>query len=83
MRVAAAEVVHVPEFAVFEDVQDAARMILDVQPVANLPPVAVDRNGLVVDEIGHEQRDQLFRILIRSVGVRSARDQYGRPQRSS
>ncbi len=70
-RIAAAEVVDVHRVAMFEDVQDAARVILDVKPVANLTAVAVERHRFAVDQIGDEERDQLLGILVRAVSVAS------------
>ncbi len=65
----------------FEDVQDAARVILDVNPVANLTAVAVERHRLAVKQIRRKERDQFLRILVRAVSVRAARDDDGRAVR--
>src|SRR5579864_6324489 len=51
---------------------DAAGMVLDVQVIANRPAVAVDRQRTIVDRVGDEQRDDLLRVLIRTVRVRAA-----------
>ena len=46
----------------------------DVQPVAALQPVAVQRQRLVVDRVGDEQRDELLGVVVRPVRVRAAGD---------
>jgi hypothetical protein len=58
--------------AVMQRKVDAGHMVLDVQPVAHLPSVAVDWQRFVVDRLSDEQRQQLFGILIRAIGVAAA-----------
>src|SRR5690606_39671553 len=45
-----------------------------MQPVAHVAAVAVQRHRLAVEQVGHEQRDDLFRVLVRPVVVRAADD---------
>ena len=52
---------------------DRRRVILHVEPVAHVAPVAVQRQRMAVDRVRHEERDQLLRILIGPVIVRGAR----------
>ena len=49
-------------------------MVLGVQPVARLAPVAVERQRLSVERVRDEERDDLLRVLVRPVGVRAAGD---------
>ncbi len=72
--IAAAHVVDLAGDAVFHGRPDARAVVLDVDPVADLLPVAVHRQLLAVEGVGDEQRDELLGVLARSVGVRSARD---------
>ncbi len=58
-------------------------MVVDVDPVAAVQAGAVDRQGLVLDRVGDEQRHQLLGVLARPVVVGAARDDHrqapGRP----
>jgi len=60
--------------AVLEDVADGAGMVGHVQPVASLQAIAVERQLLVVDGVGDEERDQLLRVVVRPVRVGPASD---------
>lgn len=53
--------------------EDPARMIIDVEPVAHLQPIAVNRNSLPFDKIRYEERNEFLRILIGAVGVGTPR----------
>ncbi len=54
---------------------DAAAVVLDVEPVADVVfAAAVEREGLVVDGVGDEEGKDLLRVLIGSVGVGAAGD---------
>ena len=53
---------------------DAPAVVVDVQPVADVPAVAVERHLLAVDQVGDEQRDDLLRVLVRAVVVGAAGD---------
>ena len=57
-----------------ERCDDAPAVIADVNPVANLHAVAIDRQGNVGQRIGDEQRDQLLGELVRAVIIGAARD---------
>ncbi len=46
-------------------------MVGDVEPVANLPAVAVDRQVPALERVGDHERDQLLRELVRPVVVRA------------
>ena len=49
-------------------------MVVDVQPVPHVEPIAVQRHRQPVKQVGDEQRDNLFRILVGPVVVRAAGD---------
>jgi hypothetical protein len=60
--------------AALEDGVDAAAEVLDVEPVAHLAPVAVDRQRVAVQRVQDTKRDQLLGVLARPVVVRAAAD---------
>src|SRR5918992_3025961 len=69
-----ADVVDLAGLAALEHDADPAREVLDVDPVAHLHPVAVDRELVPVEGVEHHQGYQLLRILVRAVVVRAAAD---------
>ena len=56
--------------------QQARAVILDVQPVADVAAVAVDRQRPPVERVQDHQRNQLLGKLIRPVVVRAVRDEH-------
>ena len=72
--VAAAHVVDLAGLAVLEHELDAGAVVVHVEPVADVQPVAVERQLLALEGVGHEERDELLRILVRPVGVRAPGD---------
>ena len=77
--VRAADVVGLADAAALEDGDDAPRSGRHVQPVADLPPVAVDRQRLALQRVADHQRDQLLRELVGPVVVRAAGDERRQP----
>ncbi len=75
--VAAAEIVDLADRAFAQHEVDASTVILDVDPIAHLPTVAVKRERLVGERVGDEERDQLLGKLVGPVVVRAARDEGG------
>ena len=71
---AAADVVDLAGPAAGEDERDAAAVVVDVQPVADVEPVAVERHGAAVEQVRDEQRDDLLGELVGPVVVRAAGD---------
>ena len=71
---AAADVVDLAGLSRAQDELDPGAVILDVEPVAHLPPVAVEGERLAVECVRREERDQLLRVLVRPVRVRATRD---------
>ena len=53
---------------------DRRAVIVDVEPIPLVEPVAVQRDLATRSEIGHEQRDDLLRELVRTVVVRASGD---------
>ena len=70
----AADVIGLARRAFAKHELDRGAVIADVQPLAPLPAVAVDRQRLTVERVRHEERDQLLRVLVRAIGVRATRD---------
>ncbi len=50
-------------------------MVLDVEPVADVPPVAVDREVLALEGVQHHQGNQLLRKLEGAIVVRAVGDE--------
>ena len=50
-------------------------MIFDVQPIANVPAVAIDGQLLALDGVEEHQGDELLRELVGAVVVGAIRDQ--------
>ena len=69
-----ADVVRLPGHAVLERVPDPPGEVLDVEPVADLHAVAVHRQAVAVQRVEDHQRDQLLRVLVRTVVVRAPAD---------
>ena len=70
--VGAADVVGLAGPALHQHRVDAAAEVLDVEPVADLLAVAVDRQRVAVERVQDHQRDQLLRVLARAVVVGAA-----------
>ncbi|PAV72886.1 hypothetical protein WR25_21003 [Diploscapter pachys] len=74
--VVAADIVGAPRLTPLEHRLQRADVILDVQPVAHLVALAVDRQRLAIQGLGDHQRDQLFGEVIGPVIVRAVGDQH-------
>ena len=72
--VATRDVVGLARRAVAQDEVDAVGVVGDVQPVAPLQPVPVQRQRPIVDGVRDEQRDELLRVVVRAVRVRAPGD---------
>src|SRR5271170_656559 len=72
--VRAADVVNLADSSVLQDRQNCAAMIRHVKPIAFLPTVAVNGEGLVVQRIRNHERQKFFGELVRPVIVGGARD---------
>ena len=67
--IAAADVVGLAQPAPADHRLDAPAMILDIEPVADVAAVAVDRNRLLPQAGADHRRDELFAVLERAVVV--------------
>src|SRR5579883_1971027 len=68
-RAVAADVVDLAGAPAPQDFENAAAMVVHVEPVADLHAVAVNRQRPVLERVRDHQRDQLFRKLIRSIVI--------------
>ena len=69
-----ADVVDLADATLLQDQVDGMAVILNVEPVANILAVTVDRQLLVGQRIDDHQRNELLREVVRAVVVRAARD---------
>src|SRR6202042_2960698 len=53
---------------------DATAVVVHVDPAADVETVAVERHRLAVEQVGGEQRYDLFRVLVRPVVVAATGD---------
>jgi hypothetical protein len=67
--VPAAYVVDLPYPACFEHKPDGTAMVLHVEPITNLLAVTIDRQLLACQRVVNDQRNELFRELVRAVVV--------------
>ena len=67
--VPATNVIGFTKLAGFEDAADCAAMVLDVEPVADLLSVTIDRQRLARQGVVNDERDELFREVVRAVVV--------------
>ena len=65
--------------AAFGDAPQGGDVIVDVEPVAHVRALAVNRQRLADHGVEHGQRDQLFGKLIGTVIVRAVRHQHRQP----
>ena len=73
---APADIVLLARTAALQDQRpERPRMIIDIEPVAHVGAVAVDGQGLPLDGVEDQQRDQLLRELVGPVVVRAVGDQ--------
>ena len=72
--IVAADVVDLADASLLQDEVDGTAVVLDIEPVADVLAVAVDRQLLVGQRVDDHQRDELLREVIRTVVVRAARD---------
>ena len=72
----AADAVGLAEPAFLQDGQQRVGVIVNMQPVAHLAAVAIDRDGLALHGPQHHRRDQLLGELIGPVIVRAVGDDH-------
>jgi hypothetical protein len=76
LLVPAADVVGLARTAGIQDAPDGAAVVPDVEPVANLLAVTIDRQGLAGQGIDDHQRNQLLGKVVRAVVVRAVGGQH-------
>lgn len=67
--VESADVVCLSDFSVMENHVDGTRVVLDIQPVAHILALAIDRERLAVAYVVYEQRNKLLWELVWTVVV--------------
>ena len=67
--VPAADVIALADLAFGRDEDERAGVILDIEPVANIRPRAIDRDGLALEGVEDHERDQLFFYILLAVIV--------------
>src|SRR6266852_1647764 len=77
---AGAKVVYLSRLALLEHKRNALAVVLHIDPIALLKPIAVERQGLILQGVRHEERDELLRILAGAKGVAAAGDHDGQPK---
>lgn len=81
LLVVAADVVGLAGSAFFNDGEQGAAVVFDVQPVANVFAFAINGDRFSSQALEDHDRDQLFRELIRAVVVAAVGDHDGQPVR--
>src|SRR6266853_3160451 len=71
LLIIAADVVALTDAAARQDLADCGAMILHVEPVAHIAPIAVHRQGLAGEAVQNHEGDQLFGKLVGAVVVRA------------
>ena len=69
-----ADVIDFADTALLEDEVDGPAMVFDIEPVADIEAVPIDRQRLVMQGIDDHEGNQLFRKMIRTIVIRAAAD---------
>src|SRR2546425_3504227 len=75
--VAGAKVVYLSRLALLEHERNALAVVLHIEPISLLKPIAIERQGLILQSVRHEERDELLRVLVGTKGVAAAGDHDG------
>lgn len=70
-----ADVVDAPALASLESKLDAAAVVVHVDPAADVPAIAVERDRQPVEEVSGKERDDLLGELVGTVVVGAPRDE--------
>src|SRR5262245_48888548 len=70
----AADVVGLPDASLFEHLRQSLRVIVDVEPVADVEALPVDRHVVAGEPLDDGQWNELFGELIRSIVIRAVGD---------
>jgi len=76
--VAAGDVIGLTGLAMLDEEINRVAMILDINPIADLPAVAVEGERLVVQRVGDEEGDEFLDVLVGAevVGAAGHDDRY-------
>ena len=72
--IVAADVIDFADTAFLEDEVDGPAMVFDIEPVADIEAVPIDRQRLVMQGIDNHEGNQLFRKMIRPIVIGAAAD---------
>lgn len=72
--IVAADIIDFADTALLEDEVDGPAMVFDIEPVADIEAVPIDRQRLVMQGIDDHEGNQLFRKMIRTIVIRAAAD---------
>ena len=75
--IVSADIIDLSDASLVYDKVNSLAVIFDIQPVADVFPFAVDRQGLSLEGVGDHQRNQLFGEVVGPVVVRAAADRHG------
>src|SRR5436309_14752008 len=75
--VARSDVIDLTRRALSQDQIDRPAVVLHIEPIALLKPIAIERQRLILQGIRHKERDELLRVLIRAKSVAAADDHNG------
>ena len=67
------DVVDLAGRALINEEMNGRTVVLNVEPVTFVPPVSVERHVLALEQVRHEQRDDLLRELVRTIVVGAPR----------
>ena len=75
--VEATDIVGFGQFAIVEDKVDSSRVILDIEPIAHILTLPIDRKRLAVADIVDKERNKLLGELVGTIVVRAVRNDGG------
>ena len=72
--IVAADIIDFADAALLEDEVDGPAMVFDIEPVANIEAVPIDRQRLVMQGVDDHEGNQLFREMIWPIVIRATAD---------
>src|SRR5262245_4981438 len=76
---AAADIIGLPDASLFDHLCQSLRVVVDVEPVADIETLPIDRHAVASEPLDDGQRDQLFGKLIGTIIVRAVGYEDGQP----
>lgn len=70
------DIISLPHPSPFQNAPDGGAVVLNIEPVSDLPPIAVNRKRLPSESIMNDERDKLFWKVVRTVVVRTIGSQH-------